>query len=748
MLQRALEVDSGVVVAVPVELSRSLSQLKEDLERTRGRSVAPLNLAGRERRYLSVSSLARILLRRLPDRAVAAYRARFEAAGSELLERYSKRADERSLERLARSYFLTTSGHLAIEIEGDRWLETGGGRMAYVRYLEALTGCAVSERSEGRLALKLLLALRLAGDRALYGHHLGEIRQRFAGRGDAAARLWAAVERLEQDVPLERPEEREPEARTSVWGGELPVERLPELPGAHLARSWESWVWSEPHKVVESRAVSGIGEFRFRHRGPRGRFEFDQRGIEYPFVPLVDDERIWISSVFNVYRLDGRPGAGSALEQRPKPDPARLLRSRFKETSESTIYALSLWKQEWEEDFRGGRSFPAEILIGQFVSGGVQSSRFMGYSVTSNIPVRSLVAFDARGGRKPLWATSPRDPKRPATLERLEAARRERLEERLGRPRLPGEEGQELYGPSEIVADICYTSPAVVKGGVVYAAGWNQEGFINSVVRALDLRTGKTIWETLVSSTQMEMTMFGEIAREPFASFVVERDGVLYCQTNLGTVAALDARNGRLRWVNAYDVIPVEAANGPFAHLRSLPWSVNPPLLVGHVLIVTPRDSQYVYAIDTGEGPDGEEAGGRVLWSYRNSTGDIRDLLGWYRRRLYFTGSGGAAYLDLEPMGPRGNLERRRSPRLVTEQGARGRQAVPARGALTRSGVVFADQERLWLTDLDLRKRHALLPGTFPESSHGRYPGRVQIVGDLVLITSHRLVSAFAPVTQ
>ena len=165
--------------------------------------------------------------------------------------------------------------------------------------------------------------------------------------------------------------------------------------------------------------------------------------------------------------------------------------------------------------------------------------------------------------------------------------------------------------------------------------------------------------------------MFGELAREPFASVLAEREGVIYYLTNLGAIAAVEASTGRILWLTTYDSIPVKPADGRRSEFRRIVWGANPLLFVGETLIVTPRDSLYLYAIDCSmpsravlppsalaatavsspaEGAVARAAarqGGRILWSYSNAAGDLRDLLGYAGGRLYFTGPGGVQALEI-----------------------------------------------------------------------------------------------------
>ena len=89
-------------------------------------------------------------------------------------------------------------------------------------------------------------------------------------------------------------------------------------------------------------------------------------------------------------------------------------------------------------------------------------------------------------------------------------------------------------------------------------------------------------------------------------------------------------------------------------------------------------------------------------------------------------------------------------PRKELMAGRFRRGSIPAAGALTQSGVVYADARQLNLVDPDLGLPRALLVEGFPPPRHGRYhyPGRVHVAEDLVLVISNRMLSAFGPPSQ
>jgi outer membrane protein assembly factor BamB len=251
--------------------------------------------------------------------------------------------------------------------------------------------------------------------------------------------------------------------------------------------------------------------------------------------------------------------------------------------------------------------------------------------------------------------------------------------------------------------------------------------------------------------------MFGEMAREPFGGMIDEHDGVVYYSTQMGVLAALEIDSGRIRWLTTYDVIEVQASLHRQALKRRIVWGPNPLLVIGNALIATPRDSEYLYAIDTGRGPGGPLDGGRILWQAHNPDrhtqlgADLRDLLGYARGQLYFSSPTGITSLDLASLDPAGNLppgrlepRRARYPSPTSNS-----QVISGNGALTSSGIVYCDGESLELVSLDLRQQSELVPRPLrrgdpgAQAELGTYPGRIQVFPGLILMTSRHFVSAF-----
>jgi outer membrane protein assembly factor BamB len=489
--------------------------------------------------------------------------------------------------------------------------------------------------------------------------------------------------------------------------------------------------------------------------------------VHFPFIPLVDGDDVFLSGVFRLFRLDGKIGGGALTAAYQKPQ-VGLHRYVERAHYDSALYTTTIWKKAWEAlpalaDYRDA------ILITHYISDQIEGKSFMGYDITVEIPIRSLVAFDATS-REVLWQTG-QPPAGPRRHERRNVDDRG-LGEDPGFPEI-----EELLSPEsrrsarsplsgdddEWLAkrDFSYTSPVIVKGGLVVGGGWVQKGFVHGALRALDIRTGTLVWETLLAGAQVEPTMFGEMAREPFSGSIAEADGVVYYLTQMGTIAAVELETGHVLWLTTYDTIELVASFSHQAIRRELSWGPNPLLLLGHVLIATPRDSDYLYAIGTAMGPEGASVAGSILWRYWNEE-EINDpskkwdLLGFYRDRLYFTGTQEISALDLSSMEASGYLGAGGAAAPVWERPRPGEVASPPSfgafttpnvvkgpGVLTTSGVLYSDEEGIRLVDLDLASERALSPGPYRDSKWGSYPGRLQVDGVQVLMTSRELISAY-----
>lgn len=158
----------------------------------------------------------------------------------------------------------------------------------------------------------------------------------------------------------------------------------------------------------------------------------------------------------------------------------------------------------------------------------------------------------------------------------------------------------------------------------------------------------------------------------------------MLAQTGLGEVAALDLATGPVLWRTEYTPIELPKVRSYTPAMRETVWRTNPPIVAGDVVLVTPRDSRELLALDL--------ADGHVLWSFRSSALDALDagtsalafdhLIGAGENVLYLGGA------KLSALAKPGGMRSTEPPvPLWTERVER--PDTTGRAQLARDGVVF-----------------------------------------------------------
>lgn len=136
-------------------------------------------------------------------------------------------------------------------------------------------------------------------------------------------------------------------------------------------------------------------------------------------------------------------------------------------------------------------------------------------------------------------------------------------------------------------------------------------------VAAFDAKRGGLVWQRFVAAAES----FGQPPAVEYTHNLLSlAEGVLYCNTNLGVVAAVRASDGQVLWVTRYPQIPAEegaSSGAPRLDNRDL----NPCLIDRGRVLVAPEDCSQLFALDA--------ATGLLLWATASETADgIRHLLG------------------------------------------------------------------------------------------------------------------------
>lgn len=153
-----------------------------------------------------------------------------------------------------------------------------------------------------------------------------------------------------------------------------------------------------------------------------------------------------------------------------------------------------------------------------------------------------------------------------------------------------------------------------------------------SYIAVFDLVERSLIKAIAVCSNGVELTMFGYDAREPLSTPPASDGENIYIVTNLGTVFAFSLITESIVWLREYSQMRIRAADGYFPQFRTIHWTARPPVVEDGLLIFTPLDSEYAYAVETDTG--------RLLWRLSYNTAGIgaNALLGVSGDSVVFSG--------------------------------------------------------------------------------------------------------------
>jgi outer membrane protein assembly factor BamB len=199
-------------------------------------------------------------------------------------------------------------------------------------------------------------------------------------------------------------------------------------------------------------------------------------------------------------------------------------------------------------------------------------------------------------------------------------------------------------------------------------------------VACFDAQNGKLKWRRLVSSAETP----GQGQSNEITSNLLTLDaGRLYYNTNLGAVAALDAKSGRIEWLTIYPRAKVGDSNELATHFyRDLT-----PCLYDHgKLFVAPADAEPLWALDA--------ASGLLYWKTAPGDDTPTQLLGVVGRHLWASGS--KLYCIDIPTGKR--------PLYFPESSNRGLKSC-GRGMLVGDRVYWPTANEIYVFDEKTCKR-------------------------------------------
>lgn len=423
------------------------------------------------------------------------------------------------------------------------------------RTVEALAGFHV-ERGEFDEALGILGFLRRPEDWTPEARLLRDVALRASGRA----------------TPVEEATEEEP---LRLGGDERsPEEILDELAGAVPLSGWRSFGGDPTHSRVPEpafdpgRRIASAAvpepEWGGTVLGPPGVPGRRRSGSEWgpsvrggpliPYFPVHDGRRVILSDTFTAHCVDLRDGS--------------LL---------------------WSHSLRRDRSVP----WGGPVAGHYPAASRDVVFVTLSPREAGEVSREGEGDQ----AVQKVAPGEGFRVMALEIATGEILWETSKRPDLRDD-----------LSEAVFVSSPLLLGDRLYLLVTRLEEEASASVISLNALTGDKLWETHICTTFSPMIL----GRGIRGAYLAGASGRVYASTNLGAVASLDGATGGILWVRAYDRHPAPTQADLLLQGSEPPDEA--PILVGGTTFAVPRDSPYLYALDSDTG--------RIHWRFERTDED------------------------------------------------------------------------------------------------------------------------------
>ena len=185
-------------------------------------------------------------------------------------------------------------------------------------------------------------------------------------------------------------------------------------------------------------------------------------------------------------------------------------------------------------------------------------------------------------------------------------------------------EGRLLWKVAPDEEGLAFEGSPVADGGYVYVAMRRSDIQPQAIVACYATDTGELVWQQFVCAAE---TPARGMVHETTHNLLTLHGDTLYFNTNLGAVAALAARDGRVKWVSLYPRIRRGDLFKPRPH-----WSrdLNPCVFDRGRLYVAPSDSQRIFAL--------EAATGQILWQTGPEVEAVVHLLGVAGNQLIASG--------------------------------------------------------------------------------------------------------------
>ncbi len=509
-----------------------------------GKSVV-LDGPPRRARFVGVRVWAHRFIRNLPEEGVLAYRRHTGPEARTLVDRATRNRDRKLLAEVLRRFYLSGAGPSALRAAAA--LDLQEGEVGDAAYTLSKLDRDFPEEVTGNDRAALAFALAKAGD----GAKLKKFIARHPGLRASQEPVLVGGEQMTLESFLDRFENlllaQDGEAGTSagswpVFGG-TPARCAP----APTFRDVGPDGWSHGTR------------FQYKNHDSAGRVMFRQNsmptnllGNHYPIHPVVDRCVIYFHNGFTLFAVNLYTGKTAWSFN------GNNLRLSDGKTNPGTLLAAAV---------DGDRVFASLEVPAPMPPDA--SRTFAGQVVIYYIPQRRLFAVSRSTG-KLLWG---HDDLSLASLGLFE------------------------------LENINVSSPPLVIDDTVYVTATRSRQRFSSYVLAVDARNGSLKWMTRICTGQQELNLFGRPVKEVAGSAISERDGKLYCVSNLGVAASLDRRTGQIEWIKGYPFIRIPfSINWHTTEERRPTWQNGAPVVTDDAVYFTPTDSRHLVALNRDDG--------------------------------------------------------------------------------------------------------------------------------------------------
>ena len=622
-----------------------------------------------ERRFVSVRDYCHLQLASLPPEALAQYRSRVDPLARKWYEEGVARRDRRLLENVVDQAFSSSWGDNALYALGEMALESANPAAARSYWEKVIPVDPPAEAPRTWLCVPDT-ELDLAAVRARLV--LASILE---GSLDRAKDELAAMSRLHADARghFGGREVNCVEALTSLvsesasWPDAKPDPDWPTFAGSPL-RSKIAPAPIDLRKVawrVPLRPTVPAGNSVWGSTTPARRVAEDARS-PLSYHPVLVGDLVLVNNEVEILAVDldtGKPAWGSGGPQ--------VYRDGFGEE------VLALYNPP---DSLGVPRFTMTVFEGKLYAR-------MGSAITSRPPDPQvargsgyLVCLDLEAEGRMAWKTEPAE------------------------------------------KDFSFEGSPVTDGANVYVAMRQSDIQPQAHVACLDARTGRLRWRRFVCAAE---TPARGMLDESTHNLLTLHGDMIYVNTNLGAVAALSARDGRVKWVSLYPRARQGDLLKPAPHLCR---DLNPCLYDRGNLLVAPSDSRRIFALDA--------ASGQILWETGPEVEDAVHLLGVSGDAL-IAGGDKLYWIDL-----RGDNLKEEKAGKVKHVWPEGPERLGyGRGVLAGDCVLWPSRENIYVFEAATGRQKKVVSLV----AHGATGGNLLVTERHLLITTADELVAFSP---